>query len=67
MKLSCPKLKHVPTKNVLIFQGMELSNLKSEKTKTFLYFSKKGFPTFQDDCWSSGKIKNVLYSKMTTD
>ena len=84
MELSSPKPKrfliYLKKNTFLIFLDGTFQ-LQARKTKqkppwkNFLCFSKKHFPTFQDDCWSGIKTKNLIhtlgwlliYSGMTAD
>ena len=84
MELSSPKPKrfliYLKKNTFLIFLDGTFQ-LQARKTKqkppwkNFLCFSKKHFPTFQDDCWSGIKTKNIIhtlgwlliYSGMTAD
>ena len=83
MELSSPKPKRFLIylkKTLFLYFWMELSNSKLEKQnknhpEKISCFSKKHFPTFQDDCWSGIKTKNIIhtlgwlliYSGMTAD
>ena len=50
-------------KNFLIFpDGTFQCKAQKTKKKSFLHFSEKKLLLFQDDCWSSRKIKKISYA-----